>query len=107
MNKYIIHGRMSVDHDWHHITVCREDMLKRKISYYSKTWRYLYWELITVKIGSPEHKAYQEESGKELKKRLEAQVKSGPKSNGMFDQLSHSFASNLLNGLNSRKVVKK
>lgn len=106
MNRYIIHGRMSIDDDWHTLQVCREDLLKLKVKYYSKTWRYLYWELVIVKIGSPEHKAFQERNGEKLKKRLEAEVKAGPKSNGMFDKLSYGFSKNLLDGLNSRKVVK-
>lgn len=59
-----------------------------------------------MKIGSPEHKAWQEENGRKLKERLEKTVKSGPKSNGLFDSMSHSFSSNLLNAMNTRKVKK-
>jgi len=59
-----------------------------------------------MKIGSPEHKKFQEENGRKLRERLQKEVEAGPKSDGMFDRLSHNFSSNLLNSLNTRKVVK-
>ena len=59
-----------------------------------------------MKIGSAEHKAWQKENGRKLLERLEKTVKSGPKSNGLFDSMSHSFSSNLLNSMKSRKVTK-
>lgn len=59
-----------------------------------------------MKIGSPEHKKWQEENGRKLRENLQKEVNSGPKSSGMFDQLSYRFASNLLHSLNNRKVTK-
>ncbi len=53
------------------------------------------------------HKAAMEENGRKLKERLEKTVKDGPKSNGLMDTLSFNFSRNLLNDLNTRKVVKR
>jgi len=106
MKKYTITGRMSNDGDWYYLTTCTKSELETKIEHYSKTWRYLQWELVNMKIGSPEHKKFQEKNGQELRKRLQKEVDAGPKGNGMFDKLSHSFSKSLLDGLNSIKVVK-
>lgn len=59
-----------------------------------------------MKIGSPEHKAWQEENGRKLQERLQQEVNAGPKGDGMFDRLSYNFASNLLHSINTRKVKK-
>lgn len=59
-----------------------------------------------MNLWSPEHKKFQEENGRKLKENLEREVKAGPKSDSLFDQLSHKFSSNLLHSINTRKVVK-
>lgn len=51
------------------------------------------------------HKAQMEENGRKLRENLEKTVKSGPKGDGVFDTMSFNFSRNLLNSLNSRKVV--
>lgn len=43
MVKYVLHGRMSKDHDWHFLGVYEEHQLKEKADHYFKTWRYLDW----------------------------------------------------------------
>lgn len=58
-----------------------------------------------MKIGSPEHKKFQEENGKRLVENLEKTVKNGPPENGgLFDQMRFNFAKNLLTSIKNTKV---
>lgn len=52
------------------------------------------------------HKAQLGQNSEVLRMRLAETVRKGPKSDGLFDQLSYNFSRNLLNDINTRKVKK-
>lgn len=59
-----------------------------------------------MELFGKEHKEQMEKNGQDLRQRLSQVVNRGP-IGGPFAEMEYSFCKNLLNNLNSRKVVKK